>query len=112
MADYRESSVEGTSWTRAFLIEVNNPVDGISAITFHEEQAIRVPNLPVLTQRSGQVVNAFTQENAATLFPVYDADTGDPISQTQYRQVRNILYSLYLHIAQQRDAEIAARIAK
>ena len=104
MADYKESTVSGTAWTRAYYVSVNNPLDDTPSITFSEERAVRVETGDPVTQRLGHVIETFTPENAATLFPIMEPTTGAIISHAQYRQVYNMLHSLYLFLATKRDA--------
>ena len=42
MADYKETTVSGTTWTRALRVQVDNPYGGIPAIMFTEEEVTKI----------------------------------------------------------------------
>jgi hypothetical protein len=42
MTDYKQSTVNGTTWQRAAEVTIRNPADGTPSITYHEHEAMQV----------------------------------------------------------------------
>lgn len=42
MADYKEATVSGTTWTRALRVQVDNPYGGNPSIMFTEEEVTKI----------------------------------------------------------------------
>ncbi len=108
MADYKQSTVSGSSFQRACDVIIRNPLNGAKTISFTEEKVFTVggetftaavPNL------FGGLQREFTPENAATTFPLRDIN-GDPTGATAtYTDVYLTLMSLYYALAAERDAQ-------
>jgi hypothetical protein len=100
MANYRESNISGTAWTRARRVIINHPVEGGSTIHFQEEQAIQTP-AGVTTIPADVVVDTFDPARDIALL---DPTTGQPTGQTLSEAVVYLaLYSKYMALAQARD---------
>ena len=104
MPDYKQTNIAGTSWQRAWRVECENPLDGQRSITFHEEQVINAGGQQIRMPAGGLQV-PLTAENALTGFPLVDPDTGETTGSATYAQVYQLLHSLYMHSAVQRDAK-------
>lgn len=109
MPDYNESSVAGQKWQRAGYIAINNPrpQEGLPSITFVEEERIALGDGRELTEKLGNLVEAFTPENYLEQFDLLDPETGAVIGQATYMQVYVMLASAYRHVANKRDAALA-----
>lgn len=108
MPDYKQTSISGTSWQRAWRVECENPLQGQRQITFHEEQVLNAAGQAIRTP-AGSVSVQFDLQNALTTFPLLDPDTGAQLGTATYAQVYRMLHSLYIHAATQRDAQQLAR---
>ena len=104
MANYNETPVVGSTWTRCSNIYIANPYGVNASITFGEQQLI------VLENQDPLVVNTNTScmavYNATADILMLDPATGNPTGQTVTQQeLYNILYSLYVATAAQRDLQ-------
>lgn len=123
MANYKETNLAGNSYIRAHRVEVING-ELEKAIYYVEQKVINLDDGEVIRRDAGVVGSQFTPENASTQFKIlnpatgapvkeYDPDTGSEIEMTStYQEVYTLLYSLYLHIAVERDAAEAAAQAE
>ena len=105
MANYQETSVAGTSYVRCNKIDVDNK-DLFKMITFYEEQVINLNDGETVRRNIDKVSSPFSAENANTSFPILNPETGESVGATAtYQDVYVTLYSLYLHLAKERDAQ-------
>jgi hypothetical protein len=110
MPNYKQTTLAGTAYTRASSVAVANPLTGVKAINFFEEQVVNLGD-EVMLRPQGGFQEPFTTENATTEFPLVNPETGEPIGQTAtYMDLYVTLHSLYLHLAQRRDAALAAAL--
>lgn len=112
MANYKETNLAGTSYVRANYVNITNE-ESEKFITYHEEQLINLDGGEVIRKTAGVVSAPFTAENANTEFQVLNPGTGEPIAGATmtYADVYAALYSLYLHLATERDEYEAAQEA-
>lgn len=103
MPDYKQTTITGTSWQRAYRVECENPLDGHRAIVFHEELVVNAGD-NVLRTPNGYLGVPFSEANAATQFDLLDPATGEAVGTATFAQVYQMLHSLYIHSALQRDA--------
>jgi hypothetical protein len=106
MPNYQQSDIAGTKYTRSYQVNVQNGLSN-KAITFFEEQIINLDDGSVVQQKAGNVSESLTADNASTAFPLLDPETGQVIVQgatMTYSGVYAALYSLYIHLATERDA--------
>lgn len=103
MSNYQESAVEGTKWVRASRVVVDNPYQGMPAIEFTEEQVLSVGG-DVFKSHKGAVTVDFA--NPEKTFQLIHPVTGVVLGTVTHQDVQVILYSLYLDLAQARDASI------
>lgn len=104
MPDYKQTTINGTSWQRAWRVECENPLDSQRQITFHEELVLNAAD-QTIRSIAGSVSVVFDLQNALTPFDILDPDTGAKLGTATYAQVYRMLHSLYIHAATQRDAQ-------
>jgi len=111
MANYQETTLAGMAYTRANSVEVSNG-EVRKSISFNEERVINLDDGEVIRKPAGQVWSPFTADNALTEFALLDTTTGAETGATMtYQDLYVALYSLYLHLANERDAYVAAQEA-
>lgn len=108
MADYKETTLAGTAYTRANAITIANPREGVKAINFSEEQVINLGTETIVRPQGG-VQEPFTAENTNEEFALINPVDGTPLGLTmEYKDLYVALHSLYFHVAAKRDAAVAA----
>lgn len=111
MSDYKETSVSGSSYQRCSSIEIANGFDKKS-IHFYEQKVFNMDDGEKIIKGAGQISKAFTPENASTSFDLLDPTTNTRSGASMtFGETYAVLYSLYLHLASERDAEAAAEEA-
>ena len=104
MQNYKETAVSGTSYIRAREVTITNTLGGYKGIMFCEEE-VSVFGNKIMRENLGAIHQEFTPENASTEFPLLDPVTNEQIGATAtFQDVYVILFSLYYHLAAQRDA--------
>ncbi len=108
MPNYKESSVAGSSYVRAGSVFIDNGLINKS-IAFQEQEVMTLGD-EVISKSLGLVASEFTAENQDTAFALLDPETNQQVDgQTMtFADVYNALYSLYLHLALERDAAAEA----
>ena len=112
MADYKETSLTAKRWKRANRVQIENPIGEGKRITFHEEMVTLLSDDTYNNQPAGNTSEVFADPAAA--FPLRDPSTGLLIEGrfATYGDVYVLLHSLYMHLAEKRDDEEAARVAE
>ena len=110
MSNYRETTADGTAYTRARTVIIHNDLEH-KAIEFQEEDIASIGG-KVVRERGEAVVEGFDESNVATTFPILDADGIDTGTTASYMEVYGLLHSLYIHLATARDADVAAAVAE
>ena len=102
MADYRESSVSGSSYQRGRSLYFENPLDGIPGLLIREELVTLLGDRTI-AEPAGEIRKAITDlsvefslRNPATSLVV-------PGATMTYQDLYVALYSLYWHLAIERD---------
>lgn len=106
MSKYQEATVAGTSWVRASEVKILNGQDS-KGILFKEEKITVLEDGSLISREYSQISEGFNAENASTAFPLLSPETGEPLAdgaQMTYEGVYAALYSLYLHLATERDS--------
>ena len=111
MTDYKQTTINGTSWQRSWRVECENPLQGQRKITFHEEQVLNAGDQQIRTP-AGSCSLPFNESSAGTEFDLLNPDTGEVIGTSTYAQAYVLLHSLYMHSAAERDALAAALVEK
>jgi hypothetical protein len=103
---YREQDAK--VYTRVSDIIINNPHEGSGlppSIRFNEEYALIDADGNVFPQGPCNFCGCeFTPDTAATSFDLVNTETGETIGSATYEDLRVMLFSLYFHAAQHRDA--------
>ena len=111
MANYKETTASGTSYIRAHTVIINNDTS-YKHIEFQEEKVVVLDDGETLGQRIGHVASEFTNENMMTAFPILDPETGSETgASSTYVELYAALFSLYMHLAVERDVRVAAEEA-
>ena len=106
MPKYKETTTSGTSYTRSNTVILTNEPE-FKHIEFQEERIITLANGEVIRQRGGAVDAEFTADNVSTSFAVVNPYTLEDTGATAaYADVYGLMTSLYLHLAQERDAYV------
>lgn len=105
MANYKETTVAGTSYVRAREVHIDNPLGGPGKVQFMEEKVLNLDGSVAVVPNPGLdfLAESFTPDNVATSFAMMGPD-GTPTGATAtYQDVYNTLFSLYYHLALRRD---------
>lgn len=110
--NYRESAISGTSWVRCNHIIIENPYRMTPRISMYEQQVVTVGDQSLITPPPvpGPLVVEFSLDGT---FPLLNPETGEPIMDGEtpvlatHQQIYQILYSLYVHAAAERDIQAA-----
>ncbi len=102
MTDYKESTVEGTSYQRSFRITIENKRGDTPHITFFEEQVITLAD-EIISRPVDQCTQYF---NPGETFPLLNPLDDSPLgADGSHQQFQILLYSLYKATAAKRDTE-------
>jgi hypothetical protein len=103
MAQYQEQTVQGQSWQRCFNIIIDNPLGGPAMIKFYEER-VTVLGQETIKSNAGLLTRKFNPQEVVSL---RNSQTGELTGeQLTHLDIYNILYSLYMQTALQRDGVI------
>ena len=112
MSNYKETSAEGTTYTRARTVVLNNNLN-YKGIEFVEEKVTSLENGEVIQRGAGSVNEVFNADTIDTEFPLLNPETGEPVgSSIKYGEVYAIMFSLYMSLAVKRDVRVAAEEAE
>jgi len=108
MAKYKEQVKEVTTtiteYVRASSVEMMYPLNTIPEVTFQEELIRVVDNgPPKAISYIGNLKATLTPDNANTNFDLKHPDTGVVVGSMTYEEVYGVMYSLYIHLATERD---------
>lgn len=109
MANYQETAESGTSWVRATSVHIHNPLGGTPSISFEEEQVLVVGD-KTFRNGYGNMVNRLHKTfDPSGFINLRHPVTGQLIGQTvTHEQLYVLLHSLYMEMAEARDAALAA----
>lgn len=110
MANYMETTSEGTSWRRAKQVAIFNPLDPTSSkdILFFEEDVATIGDKTFYTD-SGIIKTTYNPDSEIVLL---DPATGQATGKTiQQKVVYQALFSMYLAEALARDTTIITTTA-
>ena len=106
MSNYKETTVAGTSYTRSHQVIINNPLVGVKAISFMEEQVVNLGDEQIIRNQGG-IQEPFTTQNHNTQFDLVNPVDGTLIGSTmEYKDLYVAIHSLYLHLAAKRDSSV------
>lgn len=102
MANYQETTVSGSEYTRCNIITIINPYGKNPAVQFNEERATVLADDRVIFEPRGNISLAFDPSKVIQLI---DPNTGLPTGvEATYGDVYIMLYSAYVDAALARDA--------
>lgn len=103
MANYQQTDLSGSAYTRSNSVNIANPLDGVKAISFMEEQVVNLGTEQLIRPQGG-VQEPFTPENIKEAFELLNPIDSKPIGQKMtYEQLYVAIHSLYFHVAKKRD---------
>ena len=103
MAEYRESPITGRKRMRSYRVTAHNPANGARAIQFDEEWLTELDDGRFINEPAGSIRKDFNDPTVT--FDLLNPETGAVIGSSSYMQVYVILHSLYMHLANERDAQ-------
>jgi hypothetical protein len=102
MANYKETSVTGSYYQRAYQVVINNPLGGVPNITFFEEEVMTLADGRQLKNNvAGCLANFQHGATFPLINPLDDTSLG---AMGSHDQVQVLLYSLYKALRAQADA--------
>jgi hypothetical protein len=105
MPAYLESDVSGTSWRRATSLTFVNAKVGPNSVEIKEEDIVVVNGKEIATPAPG-ICRSIGEDALSTVFQLRNPMTNEviPGAYGTYEQVYVLLFSLYWHLAEERDA--------
>jgi len=102
MAEYKESTVSGTSYQRGRSIYFENPRNKTPSILVREE-TVNILQDKIITEPAGEILKSV--DDLSEVFNLRNPLTNEIIEgQTAtYQDIYVMLYSLYWHLAEERD---------
>lgn len=101
-ANYNESAVSGTSWTRCWRVTCENPLGGAPRVVLNEEDVTVVGADTITRCRMHPLTVDFDPTGS---IPLLNPTTGEAVGSSMSHEVLfAALYSLYMQAAAARDA--------
>lgn len=108
MPDYKEQQATGRTWVRCKVVTIENPLNGTAQVTFQETQCASINGI-TSEQFAGLLGLEFKPDSSVAL---RDPQTGELTGQTStHAQVYQLLYSIYMQAALERDAAAPTSMA-
>lgn len=111
MADYKESTVTGTRWSRCRQIRIDNPhsSQGVPTVQFVEEDAIDLGGAVGVIVTPSKLRPIYSiQFDPAEVVDLYDPITGEKTTQTiTMGEIYALIFSAYMTHAARRDEQVA-----
>jgi hypothetical protein len=103
--DYRATDVVGTSYQRGRSLYFENPKGGTPSLLVREELVTTLADREIV-EFAGEINKSIPPEAMATEFQLRNPATGEvvPDGHFTYGDLYVALYSLYWHLAEERDA--------
>lgn len=99
--NYKEKAITGTEWQRCCTVVIQNQYQIPPEIMFQEEKITSIDNNYIRQPVMGSLVISYTPTKT---FQVLNPNDNTPTGTTMTHQdVYNILYSLYMQAALERD---------
>ena len=105
MSNYNQSNItNGSVYTRSYHISLEDPLSGIPSVSFNEENVIEA-GTATYTSPTGNPPISVQMTDPSVVFNLINPQDGTTVlGQCTYEQVYVMIYSLYLSLAQMRDA--------
>ncbi len=110
MADYKEKTVTGQQWQRAWKVECSNHINAPKKITYYEETAVYLGERVLNSPLSKLLVKTLDEETGGDTFPLLAPISGGVESLSE-ADLYTILSSHYYFVASQRDAKESSPLA-
>ena len=113
MTNYKQSDVSGSTWVRAFRVEINNAYKEIPSIEFREESVFMLNDEVIKVNKPispSSTIRQFMTDPAIS-FDLIDPDTQKSIGTATYKDVYIMMQSLYRNLAESRDKGLALALA-
>lgn len=104
MPNYKETSISGSEYQRARLITITNEHNSPNTITFIEEK-IKFIGTEHYHMDVSKLSETLTQDNASTTIDLLNPVDDSVIGSATYQQLYILMYSLYMKLANERDAQ-------
>lgn len=101
MPNYKQTSIAGESWVRAYQIIIDNRYGQTPQIVFNEEE-IADATTTTFNKHVSHIVESFSDPTKT--FDLLNPVDGTVIGTVSYQDVYVMLSSLYAHLAAARDA--------
>ena len=101
MANYKESTLAGSSYVRCHTLMVYNPLDQQPVVHFQEETVVNMGGTVFKNQTEGIRLLVDPTSDIAVVDPETNLPTGEVVTHGRLYQ---LLYSAYLQSAMERDA--------
>jgi len=103
MTDYCETNVTGTSYKRGRSMTFENPHKGTPSLLIREENVINIGERCIY-ELAGEIRKSV--DDFSVMFPLRNPQTNEmiPGAEMSYEQLYVGLFSLYWHLALERDA--------
>ena len=108
MSEYKETTVVGTSYTRGRSLYLENPRNQPPSILIREETVTTLADR-VITEPAGEILKVV--EDLTVEFPLRNPATNAviPGQSMTYQELYLGLFSLYWHLALERDATVVTQ---
>lgn len=101
MANYKETTISGTAWNRAFRVTIENAYNTVPTMDFDEEKIISLADNQFVSQYVGKLKEKFS--DPTVMFDLIHPETGAVVGTASYMDIYIMLSSLYLSLAAKRD---------
>jgi len=102
MADYKAAKVVGSTWQRTNQIIITNPLGGLPAVIYNEEQVINTGDGKFITSPQGNF--SVPCADMGEIITLLDPATGEPTGETMLVGILyQAIYSHYIAKAFARD---------
>lgn len=101
MANYKETTTEGSSYVRCHTLVVHNPLGEQPMVHFQEEAVVTIGDRNFTTLSDGVRLPVVPEAEIAVIDPATNLPTGEVVTHARLYQ---LLYSAYIQTALERDA--------
>lgn len=109
MANYKETAITGSSYTRCNQVLISNRLGAAPQVKFDEQIIVSMETGGSIVNGAGSIEMAF---DAAKMIPLIDPTTGEATgTSVSYGTIYAMLYSAYIDAATARDAAAPVAVA-
>lgn len=108
MSEYKETTINGSSYQRGRTLVFENPINSTPSVLVVEERVTRLADRIIL-EPAGEIRRSVP--DLSVEFQLRNPMTNELIGGTStYQDLYVLLFSLYWHLAELRDAEVQTEI--